>query len=134
MNRCKLYADGASKGNPGPAGIGFVIKNTQGDTLSECSRKIGNFTNNIAEYFALIAGLLESRMLGIDSLDVYLDSELLVKQIQGLYQVKAPHLQPLAELVRYLNKKFSYIRYNYIERNKNFEADKLASAALGSQR
>lgn len=130
MNSYQLFADGASSGNPGPAGIGIIIKDRQGKTLKKTSHSIGKSSNNVAEYLALIIGLLDAERLGIKSLNVYLDSELLIKQIKGIYKVKSEHLKPLLVLVKYLSKNFENIVYNYIERERNKEADKLASKAI----
>lgn len=132
MSSHRLYADGASEGNPGPSGAGVVIENPQGVKLKEISCYLGRFSNNVAEYLALIIGLLEAKLLGIKSLEVYLDSELLVNQINGVYKVRSEHLKSLWRLVRFLNQKFGDIRYNYIERRENKAADKLATQAINN--
>ena len=130
MSSYRLYSDGASRGNPGHSGIGVVIKDEDGKIVKKVSQYIGRGTNNVAEYIALIVGLEEAAKLGVKNLEVFLDSELLVKQIKGVYKVKSEHLKPLLFLVEYLNKSFSGIVYKHIPREKNKEADKLASEAV----
>src|SRR3990170_2647056 len=90
-----LYVDGASRGNPGPAGIGIVVKDPTGRVVSEISEFIGRGTNNVAEYRALIRALEEAATLGARSVVVRSDSELLVRQLTGEYKVKSPDLSPL---------------------------------------
>jgi ribonuclease HI len=133
MSSFKLYTDGSSRGNPGPAGIGAVIKDPKGVKLKEVSIAIGPTTNNVAEYLALIIGLTEALLLKIDDLRVFLDSELLVKQIKGEYKIKREHLKPLLLHIKYLIKKFKKIEFNHIMREENREADRLAFSATDSK-
>ena len=130
MSNFRLYSDGASRGNPGPSGIGVIIKDKEGNVLKKISQYIGSGTNNVAEYTALIVGLEEASRLGIKKLEVLSDSELLVKQIKGVYKVKSEHLKPLFFLVKYIANNFSSIVYKHILRDKNTEADKLATEAV----
>ena len=130
MSSYRLYSDGASRGNPGHSGIGVVIKDENNKIVKKVSRYIGQGTNNVAEYIALIVGLEEAAKLGVKALEIFLDSELLVKQIKGVYKVKSEHLKPLVFLVKYLSNSFPEITYKYIPREKNKEADKLASEAV----
>lgn len=130
MNKFQLFVDGASRGNPGPSGIGVVLKDPSGTKVTESSYYIGKTTNNVAEYIALIIGLIEALSLGVEELEVFVDSELLERQIKGIYKIRNESLKPLMRIVRYLDKKFNKIVYNYIERKQNKEADKLANKAI----
>jgi ribonuclease HI len=125
-----LYIDGASRGNPGPAGIGVVIKDHSGRTLAEISEFIGHGTNNVAEYRALIRGLEEAATLGARAVTVRSDSELLVRQLKGEYKVKSPDLSPLHLEAHRLLKGFSRAGVERIPRGKNAAADALANHAL----
>ncbi|MDP8216459.1 MAG: ribonuclease HI family protein [Candidatus Kaelpia imicola] len=133
MSSFRLYSDGSSRGNPGPAGVGVVIKDSHGVILKELSLPIGSSTNNVAEYLALIVGLTEALLLGIDDLKVFLDSELLVKQVKGEYKTKKEHLKPLLVNIKYLLNNFESIEFNHILREENREADKLAYSAAESK-
>ena len=130
MSSYSLYSDGASRGNPGHSGIGVVIKDENSKIVKKVSQYIGQGTNNVAEYIALIVGLEEAVKLGIKDIEAFLDSELLVKQIEGAYKVKSEHLKPLLFLVKYLSNFFPGIVYKHIPREKNKEADRLASEAV----
>ncbi len=133
MSSFKLYSDGSSRGNPGPAGIGVVIKDPQGVIVKKVSFSIGSSTNNVAEYLALIVGLTEALILGIDDLKVFLDSELLVKQVKGEYKTKKEHLKPLLMNIKYLLSNFKKIDLNHVLRENNKEADRLAYSATESK-
>ncbi|HDI46077.1 MAG TPA: ribonuclease HI family protein [Candidatus Omnitrophica bacterium] len=130
MSRYKVFIDGASSGNPGPAGVGVVIKDNQGKTLHSFSFFIGEATNNIAEYFSLLLALNECLLLNLKNIDIYSDSQLVIKQLKGEYKIRDNTLKVLYKIVKYLTTKFDRIGYNYIEREKNKEADKLASQAI----
>lgn len=125
-----MYADGASRGNPGPSSIGAVVYDPEGETVAEVSEVIGETTNNVAEYRALIAGLEAARDLGVRRIRVCLDSLLLVRQVRGEYRVKAPGLQPLHRRVRVLMLEFEGFSIEHVRREKNTVADGLANAAL----
>jgi probable phosphoglycerate mutase len=122
-----LHVDGASFGNPGPSGIGFVLL-SDGDTLAEVSEDIGWGTNNRAEYRGLIAGLEAARDHGISELAVRSDSQLLVRQMSGEYKVKDKGLRLLKAEASALAEKFDKIRYEYVPRERNDRADTLAKA------
>jgi len=122
-----LYVDGASSGNPGPAGIGMRITTLGGEEVFSWGESIGKATNNIAEYRALIAGLQKAYDLEVRSIRCFSDSELVVKQIQGKYRVKAPALGPLHGQVMDLLKRFTDWQIKHIPREQNRQADKLAS-------
>ena len=130
MSKYKVFIDGASSGNPGPAGVGVVIKDNQGKTLYSFSFFIGEATNNIAEYFSLLLALNECLLLNLKNIDIYSDSQLVIKQLKGEYKIRDNTLKVLYKIVKYLTTKFDRIGYNYIEREKNKEADKLASQAI----
>ena len=125
-----LYTDGASRGNPGPAAIGAVIKDGQGRVLAHISKRIGKTTNNQAEYLAVIAALEEADRLGAAAVEIRSDSELVVKQINGSYRVKHPALKPLYRQVKELQSSFQSCAAASIPRRQNREADSLCNAAL----
>lgn len=125
-----LYIDGASRGNPGPAGIGVVVKNATGRIIAEISEFIGRGTNNVAEYRALIRALEEAAALGARHIVVRSDSELLVRQLTGEYKVKSPDLSPLHLETHRLLKAFPKASVERIPRGKNAAADALANRAL----
>lgn len=128
-----LFTDGASKGNPGPAGAGVVLKDQKGNILAEESQFLGRMTNNEAEYSALLLGLstVKERAKGSDvDLVCLIDSELVVSQLRGLYRVKAAHLRELLTKVKIEESAFSKIVYKLIPREKNAHADELANKAL----
>jgi secondary thiamine-phosphate synthase enzyme len=133
MKRATIATDGASKGNPGPAGIGIVICDESGAVLKSIGENIGIGTNNFAEYTAFIRGLELTLELGFDHAVVNTDSELLAKQINGHYRVKSPDIAPLFALALDLMGKFKTVRVNHVPREKNKQADKLASQAAGVQ-
>jgi len=128
-----LYTDGASRGNPGSAGAGAVLKDSDGILLAEISRSLGQATNNEAEYHALILGLKEAHKLGAARLKIKLDSELVVKQVRGLYRVKNQRLRPLYNRVVALLQDLEAYDILHIRRELNKEADKLASTAASQQ-
>lgn len=128
MKILKIFTDGASSGNPGPAGIGVVI--TDGKKEIEISRPIGKATNNIAEYRALIAGLEAAHELKAEAVEIYADSELLVKQIKGLYKVRDKKLLVLWQRAMRLLSFFKSYAITHIPREENRKADRLAREAL----
>jgi len=124
-----IYVDGACRGNPGEAAIGVVI--FQGSKrINEISRSIGEATNNIAEYYALIYALQEALILRADSITIHTDSELMHRQVTGQYKVKNPQLKILHDQVRHLWQGFKRIDFKHVLRDKNKDADQLASQAL----
>ncbi len=127
--KADIFIDGACRGNPGPAGLGVVIKE-KGKTVKEISSEIGSATNNIAEYMALIFGLQEALMLGIEYVNIFTDSELLYRQVSGQYKVKNSLLKLLVFQIRHLQKGFGYFRIQHIPREENRQADRLACEAL----
>jgi ribonuclease HI len=128
--RLILYIDGASKGNPGKAGAGIWITDQEGKKMSEVSRYLGHKTNNEAEYWALLLGLREAKRLGGDVLQIFTDSELLERQMKGIYRVKNLNLKSLHNAVMQNLKIFSSFEIESIPREKNQEADRLANRAI----
>lgn len=129
-----LFSDGGSRGNPGQAAIAYIIEDpTRGVILRQHGECIGVETNNIAEYRALIEGLKVANRYHPNRLVCHLDSELVVKQLSGEYQVKMPTLQPLVEEVRSLSMEFPDIVFKHIPRGDNYRADALVNKALNEQ-
>lgn len=124
------YADGGSRGNPGPAGIGATLQNGAGETVATVSESIGIATNNVAEYTALIRILEKALELGYDDLDVRMDSELVVKQIKGEYKVKHEALAELFDVAKALTRRFKFFRISHVRREMNKDADRLANEAM----
>lgn len=125
-----IYSDGGARGNPGPAAIGAVILSLDGEVIKEISKTIGETTNNQAEYQAIIAGLEAAKDLGAESVECFLDSELVVKQLKREYKVKNKELAPLFLKVHNLSVQFKKISYTHVPREKNKEADRLVNEAL----
>lgn len=129
MNRLEIYIDGASKGNPGPAGVGVVICR-KGAVVKNISRYIGTATNNFAEYNALIFGLEEALILKAESLVIYSDSQLVCRQIKKEYKVKSINIIGLYKQAQRLLSAFKEISIKNIPREENRGADKLANLAV----
>ncbi len=130
MNKVILNVDGASRGNPGPAAIGVMIKNENREVIARISQTIGITTNNQAEYQALIAGLKKAISLGARQVIVNSDSELMVKQIQGSYRVKNADIKPLYSEVVELAYNLASFQIVCVPRERNREADELANKAF----
>ncbi|MPZ67386.1 MAG: bifunctional RNase H/acid phosphatase [Pseudonocardiaceae bacterium] len=129
-----IEADGGSRGNPGPAGYGAVVRDAAtGEVLAEVSEGLGTATNNVAEYSGLIAGLRAAAELGAETADVRLDSKLVVEQMSGRWKVKQPHLQPLAGEATGQARRFDKVAYTWIPRAANAHADRLANEAMDTQ-
>jgi ribonuclease HI len=122
--------DGAARGNPGPASYGVVIRDGQGELVAKLKKYIGRMTNNVAEYYGLIAALDYAESHGIRALRVESDSELMVKQMQGQYKVKSEDLRPLFERAKKMSQGFESFRIDHVYREQNREADALANEAL----
>jgi ribonuclease HI len=129
-DRLIIYIDGASRGNPGRAGAGIWITNGEGKKISEVSRYLGHKTNNEAEYWALLLGLREAKRLGGEALQIFTDSELVERQIKGVYRVKDLNLKALHKTVIENLKTFSSFEIESIPREENKEADRLANQAI----
>jgi ribonuclease HI len=130
VNKLIICADGAARGNPGPAAIGATLKDEKGTSVAHISRRIGVTTNNQAEYRAIIAALEKAISLGARHVELKSDSELVVKQINGRYKVKKAVLRSLYQKVIQLIGSLEGFSIAYIPREKNREADNLANKAL----
>jgi ribonuclease HI len=129
MKKAILYCDGASRGNPGPASYGFVI--FEGDEIiNKDGKRIGNTTNNVAEYTALIEGLKKAISLNVEEIEIRADSQLLIRQVLGQYKVKTPHIKELFIVVMSLLKNFKKYTAVHIPREENADADEMANWAL----
>jgi len=124
-----LFCDGASRGNPGPGAYGFVLYHGEAVVFEE-GQKLGEVTNNIAEYTGLIEGLKAALNHGATEITVKSDSELMVRQLNGIYKVKTPHIKTLFDEARSLLKQFSSTEITHIRREENKRADKLCNQAL----
>lgn len=135
MQKVIVHSDGGARGNPGPAAIGVVIEKEDREIIEEISEAIGDTTNNIAEYTAVLRGLQVLGVLfGAKTADIEvdwrLDSELVVKQLAGEYKVKNPGLRPLYEEIRDLRARFPHLTLKHVRREENKEADRLVNEAL----
>ena len=131
--KARLFTDGGARGNPGPAAYGYVLESEDGHVLDARGEAIGITTNNVAEYSALVAGLVKAVELGVDELEVISDSELLVKQMRGEYKVKNPGLRLLWEEASGLADRIRSIRYTAVRREHNELADRLVNEALDGE-
>lgn len=136
MQKITIHTDGGARQNPGPAGIGVVIQNESGEVIKEISEYIGSQTNNFAEYEALIRGLMMvAHMFGKSThalqLEILMDSELVVKQCQGLYKIKEPTLKEQFLKVSALRREhFPHVSFAHVRREHNAHADRLVNAAV----
>jgi ribonuclease H / adenosylcobalamin/alpha-ribazole phosphatase len=128
--KAKLWTDGGARGNPGPAAYGYVLEAEDGTVLAAHGEAIGEATNNVAEYRALLAGLGKAVELAVDEVEVVSDSELLVKQMRGEYKVKNATLRELNEEAARLADKLRSVRYTAVRREHNELADRLVNEAL----
>jgi len=125
-----IYIDGAARGNPGPAGIGVLILDENKKKVKEYFKYLGQATNNIAEYSALVYALQEAHMLGAKDVSLHMDSELVAKQIKGEFRVKNKNLKPLFEQALHLINGLDKVEVKHIDRSLNKEADRLANKAI----
>ena len=128
-----LFADGGSRGNPGPAASAAVLIDAAGETIEEVDAYLGIATNNVAEWTALLLGLQAAQRRGIRRLTVRLDSELVVKQLRGEYRVKHPDLQPLHRRASALLRGFDEIDLRHVPRKQNAVADRLVNRVLDEE-
>jgi ribonuclease HI len=132
----KIYCDGASKGNPGTASLGVWATNENGDgnsgeSIFEISKPLGVATNNVAEWQSLLHALRKAKELGLQKVQVFMDSELVVFQVTGKYKVKKPEFKPFWEEVQNLKKEFQSFSISHVRREGNKKADSLANQAIG---
>jgi ribonuclease HI len=132
--KATLFADGGSRGNPGPAASGAVLFDEQGAVLREVGTFLGTATNNVAEWTGLLTGLEAALDLGVDDIAVRLDSELVVKQISGAYRVKHAGLIPLHAKAKVLLRKFARVDVRHVPRKQNAAADALVNQVLDAHR
>ena len=124
------YTDGGSRGNPGPAGWGVRIEDGNGNLVEEFCGSLGTATNNVAEYTGLLAALHWALAHSVTTLRVRSDSELLVKQMKGVYRVKNPGLQPLYREAQQLAARIGRVTFEHVRREQNTDADRLANKAM----
>ncbi|MFH1237382.1 MAG: ribonuclease HI family protein [Candidatus Aenigmatarchaeota archaeon] len=135
MNRrISIYTDGASRGNPGPGAVAYLIVNEKGELIAERAEFIGACTNNIAEYKALIAGLKAAEKLGGSELTCFSDSQLMISQMKGEFKVKKGHLKELFEEAKTLEKKFMKVEYVNVRRTDPViqKADRMVNYVMDS--
>lgn len=130
----KLFTDGGARGNPGPAAAGVVLKDDGGKVVKEMGMYLGICTNNEAEYRALILGLKMALKQEVSELECFLDSELVVKQLNGKYKVKNPNLKVFFDSVKKLEFEFSDVTYKHVFRTNNKEADSVVNQVLDAQK
>lgn len=134
MKTIHLHTDGGSRGNPGPAALGVVLRDDEGNDLVSEGRYIGIATNNVAEYKALVRALELSRELEADAVHVHMDSELIVKQMTGVYRIKHKDMKPLAAAAKALEVEFPEgVTYVHVPREENKDADAQVNIALDEQ-
>jgi ribonuclease HI len=131
--KATLWTDGGARGNPGPAAYGYVLEAEDGTVLAAHGEAIGEATNNVAEYRALVAGLEKAVELAVDEVEVVSDSELLVKQMRGEYKVKNEALRELWEEATRLARRLRSVRYTAVRREHNELADRLVNEALDAR-
>jgi len=125
-----MYTDGGARGNPGPAGAGAVILSLKGDTLLELKRYLGTETNNVAEYTAILMGLQGAQELGAAEVSVFMDSELAVRQLNGVYRVRNATLMKYYLEIKDLVRTFDRVTFTHVRREKNKHADRLVNEAI----
>lgn len=129
--RLLIHTDGAARGNPGPAGAGAVLRDAASDeVLAEIAEPLGHATNNVAEWTAVRLALEEARRLGASHVDLRMDSELVARQISGIYRVKHPDLRPIHAAVMTLLRSFDGYTVGHVRRELNREADRLSNIAI----
>lgn len=134
LTDAKLYADGGSRGNPGPSAGGFVILTLDNNVVEKSGKYLGITTNNQAEYHSLKGGVEAALKLGIKNLDVYMDSLLVVNQMKGIYKIRNRDLWPIYEAIKELSGKFDKITFSHVPRELNKLADSIVNETLDSQK
>ena len=129
--RLLIYTDGAARGNPGPAGAGALLRNaSDGTIVAEIAQGLGHATNNVAEWTAVRLALEEAKRLGATHVDLRMDSELVARQINGIYRVKHPDLKPIHAAVMALLREFDGYSIGHVPRELNKDADRLSNVAI----
>lgn len=133
LTKAKLYTDGGSRGNPGPSAIGYVLLDMEDNVVKKEGMYLGVTTNNQAEYRALQTGLENALNLGVTELHIYLDSMLVVNQVNGLWKIKHQELLPLCQATRELISKFETVTLTHVPRSMNALADSMVNECLDAQ-
>ncbi len=135
ISHVKIFSDGGARGNPGPAAFAYVICDERNETLQEHAETLGQTTNNVAEYNGVIHALTAAAKLGVKTIDFYTDSELVQRQLTGVYRIKTPHILELYKKVRALEPQFQSVKFNHVPRTheKIQEADRLVNRALDGE-
>jgi ribonuclease HI len=128
--RLLIYTDGAARGNPGPAGAGAILRDSNGNVLAEVAEPLGRATNNVAEWTAVLLALEEARRLGATHVDLRMDSQLVARQISGVYRVKHPDLKPIHAAVMDLLRRLDGYTVGHVPRELNKDADRLSNIAI----
>ena len=128
--RLLIYTDGAARGNPGPAGAGAILRDSDGNVLAEVAEPLGWATNNVAEWTAVLLALEEARRLGATHVDLRMDSQLVARQISGVYRVKHPDLKPIHAAVMDLLRILDGYTVGHVPRELNKDADRLSNVAI----
>ena len=129
--RLVIHTDGAARGNPGPAGAGAILRDAAtGEVVAEIAEGLGRATNNVAEWTAVRLALEEASRLGAEGVDLRMDSELVARQISGIYRVKHPDLKPIHAAVMALLRSFGVYTVGHVPRELNKDADRLSNVAI----
>jgi ribonuclease HI len=128
--RILIYTDGAARGNPGPAGAGAILRDSDGNVLAEIAEPLGHATNNVAEWTAVLLAVEEARRLGATHVDLRMDSQLVARQISGMYRVKHPDLKPIHATVMALLGALDGYTVGHVPRELNRDADRLSNVAI----
>lgn len=130
LTRLRVYSDGAARGNPGPSGAGAVLVEPNGQVVDRLGKFLGIQTNNYAEYTGLLLGLRRAKDLGVREVEIFADSELMIRQLGGRYQVKSPTLRPLYEEALKLLNEFTRVKLVHVPREMNAAADAMSNRAI----
>ena len=132
MKRGRVFSDGGARGNPGPAAVGVLVCDMQGQILKEHQETIGEATNNIAEYRAVLKGLELAKEAGLEEIEYFVDSELVARQLSGVYRIKSPHLKDLVIQAKERERSFHKVSYKQVPRTheKIKWVDRLVNRAL----
>ena len=128
--RLLSYTDGAARGNPGPAGAGAILRDAEGTVVAEIAEPLGHATNNVAEWTAVRRAVEEALRLGATHLDLRMDSELVARQISGIYRVKHPDLKPIHAAVMDMLRSLDGYTVGHVPRELNKDADRLSNVAI----
>ena len=128
--RLVIHTDGAARGNPGPAGAGAILRDEEGTVVAEIAEPLGRATNNVAEWTAVLLALEEALRLGATRVDLRMDSELVARQISGVYRVKHPDLRPIHAVVMGMLRRLAGYTVGHVPRALNKDADRLSNVAI----